>query len=142
MQHRDGRHVSTLKEVKQQQLNLSTNNTNCVYHSCSDEFTRLLFLLFKNAVFSTVCCWTMKYCVCNKMGETTDVTRWFVPRRRRGMAERSAASVGMYMSSLCVRWSDWPGCLASISRTAFGACGGGANDRAGGTSAPPALSCR
>lgn len=45
------------------------------------------------------------------------------------MAERSAASVGMCMSSLCVRWSDWPGCLASISRTAFGACGRGANDR-------------
>lgn len=34
----------------------------------------------------------------------------------------------MNMSSLCVRWMDWLGYLASIRRTALGARCGGAND--------------
>lgn len=75
----------------------------------------------------------MEYCVCNKMGGGGNDRFWQMQvvctdeDARNGRKEQCICC-GMYTSSLCVRWRDWLGYLASISRTALGACCGGAND--------------
>lgn len=110
---------------------------NCIYHSY-DRFTLLLFkhskvIVKKGVFYCTLSLLEMEYSVCNKMKGNDRCWRTQVVYTDEDAMclngrKEQYIHCGMNMSSLCVRWRDWLGYLASISRTALGACCGGAND--------------